>query len=106
MSNDNNKVFHECGAGWNSIIDPLVARSESNGYIVDQIKEKFGGLRFYYTPGPIDDIEFEDMVDAAEAASKGMCEMCGKVGRLMIKGGWYKVLCPDDAINLGYKVKA
>lgn len=112
--NDNNRVFLECGNGWKKLIDPLVERCTELGGRIDQIKEKFGGLRFYYTPlgfGIHDEAawdKFEDAVDLAELESKQTCEMCGKPGQMMTnsKGSWIKTLCADDALNLGYKQKA
>lgn len=99
----NIQVAHECGSGWKQLIDPITARADSNGYTMMQIKEKYGALRLYYVPGPIDDIEFEDMVDDAELASTKICEMCGKPGHLMDKGGWLKTLCQEDGIYLSYR---
>lgn len=103
---DNDKVFWECGKGWNDLIKPLIARADLHGSMVMQIKEKFGKLRFYFDPGLTEDGTLDDMVDQAEADSAHVCEMCGRPGRLRIKGGWLKTLCPEDAINLSYKEDA
>jgi hypothetical protein len=43
-----------------------------------QVKEKFGGLRFYYNGG---DEKIEGMVRLAEAMSKCTCEGCGNPGK-------------------------
>jgi hypothetical protein len=105
---DNDKIFRECGPGWNSLIDPLIKRCTDLGGIVDQVKEKYGELRFYYTPvGPASEAlwdSLEDAVNAAENESRHTCEMCGKRGRLMMSAGqWYKTLCSEHALELGYK---
>jgi len=42
---------------------------------VQQVKEKFGGLRFYISPAPQ---EIHDMIHIAEGRSYYICEMCGK----------------------------
>jgi hypothetical protein len=54
-----------------------------------QIKEKFGGLRFYYNGGD----EFIDgAVRLAELISYKTCETCGNPGSART-GGWVKTLC-------------
>jgi hypothetical protein len=45
---------------------------------VAQIKEKFGGLRFYYDGG---DDEIRGMVRMAESWASIACEQCGNVGK-------------------------
>jgi hypothetical protein len=57
--------------------------------VVEQIKEKFGGLRFYYTGG---DEKIQGMVRMAEAWADRSCEECGAPGRTR-EGGWIKTLC-------------
>ena len=62
---------------------------EVNWVVLDQIKEKFGGLRFYYSGG--DDM-VDGMVRMAEAMSCTICEQCGNQG--FVRGsGWIKTLC-------------
>ena len=56
---------------------------------VAQIKEKFGGLRFYYDGG---DDTINGMVRMAEAWADASCETCGAPGRSR-EGGWIKTLC-------------
>lgn len=57
---------------------------------VAQIKEKFGGLRFYYDGG---DDTIHGMVRMAEAWAEHTCEECGAPGTSGGKG-WIKTLCP------------
>lgn len=59
--------------------------------IVRQIKEKFGGLRFYYDGG---DAEVSGMVRMAEAWADNTCEECGKPGKSR-NTGWIKTLCDE-----------
>lgn len=59
--------------------------------VVEQIKEKFGGLRFYYEGG---DEYIAGLVQMAEAWASRACEQCGKPGRSRTKG-WIKVLCEE-----------
>lgn len=56
---------------------------------VQQIKEKFGGLRFYYDGG---DDAIYGMVEMAEAWAHRSCETCGNVGKQR-NGGWIRTLC-------------
>jgi hypothetical protein len=59
--------------------------------VVEQIKEKFGGLRFYYQGG---DDTIQGMVRMAEAWADRSCEECGKPGKSR-GGGWIKTLCDE-----------
>lgn len=59
--------------------------------IVEQIKEKFGGLRFYYQGG---DDTVDGMVRMAESWAARSCEECGKPGRSR-GGGWIRTLCDE-----------
>lgn len=70
---------------------------------VTQIKEKFGGLRFYYDGG--DDM-VDGMVRMAEAWADHSCEVCGTPGNRDGSSGWIRTLCPThraeaDAHNKG-----
>jgi hypothetical protein len=62
---------------------------------VDQVKEKFGGLRFYYTGG---DDKIRGMVGMAESLSAITCEECGAPGDQR-QGGWIRTLCDEHAKN-------
>jgi hypothetical protein len=58
--------------------------------IIAQIKEKFGGLR-YYADGDVDE-QMDGMIDFAESLSYTICEECGAPGKLR-SGGWMRTLC-------------
>lgn len=58
--------------------------------VATQIKEKFGGLRFYYSGG---DAITDGMVNMAENLSYKTCETCGSPGELVTEGGWYYTAC-------------
>ena len=60
---------------------------------LDQVKEKFGTLRFYYTGG---DDAIDGMVAMAEAMSGVTCEECGSPGK-RVGGGWITTLCEAHA---------
>ena len=57
--------------------------------VVEQIKEKFGGLRFYYQGG---DEYIHGMVTMAESWADSACEECGAIGTRR-SGGWIRTLC-------------
>ena len=89
------------GAGWYPILEILCSNIQHHldwknreslvvpQVEVDQIKEKFGGLRFYYTGG---DDEISGMVRMAEAWADVACEECGAAGKRR-NGGWIRTLC-------------
>jgi len=93
----------ECGDGWFDIIDCLCGTIQ--GYIdinkhkeirqvtVDQVKEKYGTLRFYTTGG--DNITY-GMIAFAENMSGRICETCGKPGKWRGKG-WFYTACDEHA---------
>ena len=56
---------------------------------LDQVKEKFGTLRFYYSGG---DDEISGMVRMAESMSGVTCEECGNPGERR-GGGWVHTYC-------------
>jgi hypothetical protein len=58
---------------------------------VDQVKEKFGTLSFYYTGG---DEYISGLVDMASSISSVTCEVCGKPGK-QNDGGWIKTRCEE-----------
>jgi hypothetical protein len=89
-----------CGPGWNKLLaelDVALAAIDPE-YRVYQVKEKFGGLRFYVADGPARSTEFENLVNEAEAASFRTCEECGGAGATGRAGyGWVRTLCADCA---------
>ena len=90
-----------CGEGWWPIIAELCHQIQHHinwknrqseivpQVVVRQIKEKFGGLRFYYDGG---DDEISGMVSMAEAWASRSCETCGSPGKKR-EGGRIKTLC-------------
>jgi hypothetical protein len=56
---------------------------------VAQIKEKWGGLRFYYDGG---DDTIDGMVQMAEVWAQHTCEMCGERATKQTTG-WIKTVC-------------
>lgn len=88
----------ECGDGWYWLLSSLMAlihRYCKNSNIeipeITQIKEKYGGLRFYYSGG---DEKIYGMVSFAEILSYKICEECGSTENVtQNKGGWIYTRC-------------
>jgi len=80
----------ECRSGWEPLIRRLSEKLEGHTVAV-QVKEKFGGLRFYVTTATD---EIYNIIDAAEAESFTICEKCGKPGAVR-DGGWIETLCEN-----------
>ena len=70
--------------------------------VVAQIKEKFGGLRFYYEGG---DDHISGMVRMAESWAARSCEECGKPGKSR-SGGWIRTLCDEHEAERQARMKA
>jgi hypothetical protein len=107
----------ECGNGWFDILSSLcwmIKQHEENKrgwkkYLqdneperlnevteyfpvkFDQIKEKFGGLRIYFSGG---DEYVEGLIAMAESFSYKLCEVCGDRGSPN-DGGWISTLCDN-----------
>ncbi len=83
------------GPGWFPLITELDARLAEikPDYEVHQVKEKFGGLRYYI--GSEND-EMRNLIIEAEERSYTICEISGKPGRLVKRNGWYKTLSYED----------
>lgn len=68
-------------------------------FAVLDIKEKFGGMRFYYSPVPKDS-KIHYIVDKYEEMSRRICVQCGKKAT-RITLGWIIPLCDKCATRLG-----
>jgi hypothetical protein len=91
----------ECGDGWFNLLDKLMDNITKNcdkikvKYpVIFQIKEKFGGLRFYCS---FEDEESYNIISKyikeAELESEKTCEICGKKGKIENIRGWLQCLC-------------
>jgi hypothetical protein len=101
------KVYPRSGfdlsPGWETLVDSLCSILEYHiGHLPEearadvhcaQVKEKFGGLRFYMTQSnpPMD-----GAIQMAELMSFHICETCGMPGQLR-NGGWIQTLCDEHA---------
>jgi len=94
----------ECGEGWYQLIHDLLEELIKTDWDRDihQIKEKFGGLRFYI--GGASE-EVHDIIHRYEELSYKTCDVCGEAGELRKdcgwKGGtWYKTMCDKHYLEL------
>lgn len=92
--------------GWIPIIDRLATDLIALGWDRDlhQVKEKFGGLRFYIGASSQ---EMEERISMAEDESYKTCENCGDFGEKSAVGYWLLTLCKTchDARAAEYKEK-
>lgn len=84
----------ECGDGWFDLIHGLCqsikGANPPEEFAVLQVKEKFGGLRFYYNFG---NEEIGKLVGEAEEESYKICEQCGTRDDVTVEGSWILTLC-------------
>ena len=96
----------ECGDGWYMLIDKLCSNlqwnTDQNNHKYDdgkdsypqieavQVKEKFGGLRFY-VQGSID--KQDGVIWFAESLSYEICEKCGSTDNVSQTKGWITTFC-------------
>ena len=95
--------YARASPGWQPIIDYLFKQFEHwcVKVHITQVKEKFGGLRFYYAYIEVGELkehyrapDFDAMVDFAEGMSYCMCETCGNPAETR-PGGWVETLCDE-----------
>lgn len=102
------------GPGWWQLlhqaltdIEAVMAQHQPLRFKVRQIKEKFGGLRFYWmlvdgdNQIPQMDLsqlyeQLQSIVQTAEERAGATCEACGEPGGLET-AGWMKTLCDKHA---------
>jgi len=83
--------FFCIGNGWLGIVKSLREDLIQLGWDkqICQVKEKFGGLRFYINSGSD---EIHKRIAEAESKSHEVCEKCGEPGK-SISGSWIFTLC-------------
>lgn len=82
------------GDGWHDLIrklcEDIMTMNPPEAFKAAQVKEKFGGLRFYAigaTP------EISERIKEAERESYNTCEKCGSKENVTRKGIWITTLC-------------
>ena len=78
--------------GWLGIIKEMLEDIIKMGWDKQtaDIKEKFGGLRFYINSASE---EVYNRISEAEKLSYKVCEQCGEEGELRQDIGWWRTLC-------------
>jgi hypothetical protein len=84
-----------------AMVDPIDITPKVNWIHVEQIKEKFGGLRFYYQGG---DDYISGMETMAEIWAGHTCETCGDKGERR-SGGWIRTLCDKHEAEYQLRTK-
>jgi hypothetical protein len=86
-----------CGDGWFNLIDclcealtPHQISDDQPPARVEEIKSKYGGLRFYAAGL---DAKGEAQVALSESLSERTCEVCGSPGSVVEKAGWIGTRC-------------
>lgn len=102
-----NLEYIECEEGWSKLISNLadvletyvkfsVPEDLKEQIFAVQVKQKFGGLRFYMsheTP------YINGAISLAERQSYCTCEVCGNSGSEQTIRGWIQVLCDSCKTN-------
>lgn len=89
------------GEGWHALLRTLEDQLNAidSNYELLQVKEKFGGLRYYAQTHLVDNsaqLRFHELINKAESKSVQICEVCGKPGDIRAGTfGWLKTLCDE-----------
>ena len=92
------------GSGWMPLVNQLLDDLLELGWdgAVYDVKEKFGGLRFYIGAGSD---EIHERIQQAEDESYSVCEVTGKPGKLRSDLGWMRTLCDEEYEKVMYNTK-
>ena len=106
----------ECEDGWKGLYQPVIDyinkyneehRGTDSFITILQIKEKYGGLRFYWNAENIPQeicAELTNMIHEAETESYKVCEFCGTRDKVGITvDGWYTTICEDCVLDYNKK---
>ena len=90
--------FFNVETGWFPLIKSLIEDLIELGWDkqICQVKEKFGGLRFYINAGS-DGVH--ERIQKAENDSYEICEVTGKPGEMRTDIGWYRTLCEEEYLK-------
>lgn len=89
--------YFQVKEGWYDLIKSLIDELMVLGWDrrIHQVKEKFGGLRFYVETIPQGG---EEIITKYESLSYKICEKCGEEGQLRGGNGqWLRTLCGEHA---------
>lgn len=80
--------------GWHSLVQPLIDRCAQEGVLIQKVKQKHGGLRFYV--GTCSD-ETHALIQTAQRKSFQICEECGNPATLRHDRDYIRTLCDQHA---------
>ncbi len=83
----------DCGDGWFDILCRLCEELYAMQPKVLQIKEKFGGLRFYASFTNNYSEQGWNIIRKAEDETIEICETCGEKGKMRMIDKWMSVKC-------------
>lgn len=98
------RKYIECNEGWIDIIDLLCTQIEiinskypdpEQGIFAAQVKQKYGGLRFYISSEGVSEEDqkyVDNLIHGAEDASYKICESCGSPAA-KVRTSRYSTLC-------------
>jgi hypothetical protein len=82
--------------GWISLIrklcEDIMALNPPEEFKAEQVKSKFGGLRFYFSCATE---EINKLISIAEHESYKICEICGSKDNVTSSGSWVETLCKN-----------
>lgn len=89
----------DCGDGWYPLIRELcrditevyATAGQPVDVVVQQVKEKYGQLRFYCRAS----LWIEELIETYEERSAQVCEVCGMAGCLRAELPWIQTLCDE-----------
>lgn len=103
--------FNELPKGWGDIIHDCLVKVQTilerynleDRFVIEQVKEKWGSLRFYYYikadddfPLPLDHPavkDIDEIIARAEDATTKVCCDCGTTADVHCYGGWVHFAC-------------
>jgi hypothetical protein len=122
FKNSDLNVEYSLPSGWFKIMDDLCSElsvildkerkinpetTDTPLFVPLQIKEKFGGIRFYYMINTENNDlvrTVQRLIDSAEDKSYTVCEVTGKPGELCKNGWHFKTLCEEVRIRNGFEL--
>ncbi len=94
MSDISNYSWDQCvGPGWKELVEEFVRECERVGGKIFDVKEKWGGLRIYFSCNEAWDDHLQKLADDLEDKSFKICEDCGAPGIPKMHYGWIRTLC-------------
>ena len=93
--------WFDIGDGWLLIVDKALSlikwdieHNKMPPVQINQIKEKFGGLRIYFDGG---DDRTSGIIGMASSMANDTCEKCGSTNEIGLTTGWVSTICKSCA---------